>query len=220
MTTLPYRAKCYCSLGELISAQFADSYLQQAGLVFCRGSAELAGIYRPIIGTAVSFAYTRDNNYVARIPRRFRVLSSFADPFTRTTTLQIGCRLSLLKNTGEEPFTNSGSKGIRPASVSRAFDSAVALSISAASVAGTILSRLGIQAASGIPLANVYMTDSFSVESGYVDTLAKLLESECYVGYLNENEQLVIRSLLQTGTSLGPVLNRDNIFRLLPGGSR
>ena len=39
-------ARCYCSLGPMISANLADTYLQAAGLVKCRGSVELVGLVR------------------------------------------------------------------------------------------------------------------------------------------------------------------------------
>ena len=225
MTTyLPYRANTYCSLGHLIDGQFADTYLQQAGLIFCRGSVRLAGIYRPDVGTVVDFGYTRDNAKAARIPRRLRVLSSFADPFTKITTVQIGCKLSMLQENREPeevaklrprewfavqyPGQNLTLKTLRFA----------VPPLLANTAAEQCLARLGITAAAALPLASVFTTDEFDLSQGYVEVLGKLLESEGYVGWLNENEQLQVRNLQDSSNSAGPVINNTNCFQLLPIG--
>ena len=217
MTTyLPYRANVLCSLGHLIDGQFADTYLQQAGLIFCRGSVRLAGIYRPDIGTTVDFAYTRDNVTAARIPRRLRVLSSFADPFTKITTVQLGCKLSLLQDNRDlsaKVVPEDDVVGL-PTNYQEYFASYVA----ANAAATRCLSELGITAAASLPLVNRYTVDEFDLSSGYVEVLGKLLESECYVGYLNDEEELVVRSLKEDGATAGPVVTAENVFTLSPIG--
>jgi hypothetical protein len=217
MTTfLPYRARVYCSLGELIGGQFADTYLQQAGLIFCRGTIELAGIYRPDIGAPVDFAYTRGGSTAARIPRRLRVLSSFADPFTKRTTVQVGCKLSLLQDNREpeEKVTPLDTNPSLPAGWEEYF----AAPITANSVATKCLTKLGITAAAALPLANRFTADFIDLSAGYVEVLGKLLESETYVGWLNEDEELEIRSLIGPDIAEGPVINNTNVFTLSPIG--
>jgi hypothetical protein len=217
MTTyLPYRARVYCSLGELISGQFADTYLQQAGLIFCRGSIELAGIYRPTIGTPVEFAYSRGGSTAARIPRKLRVLSSFADPFTKRTSVQIGCKLSLLAdNRQPDKATPEDTDPGLPTGWEQYF----AAPVRASAVAEKCLTKLGITAADTIPLTSRFTRDFIDLSAGYVEVLGKLLESECYVGWLNDDEELQIRSLIATGSALGPVFNNTNVFTLSPIGS-
>jgi hypothetical protein len=217
MTTyLPYRANVFCSLGHVIDGQFADSYLQQAGLIFCRGSVRLAGIVRPDVGTVVSFAYTRDNVTAARIPRVLRVLSSFADPFTNITTVQLGCKLTLLQENREpeERVTPEDSNPSLPSN----WKDYIAAPVTALSVATKCLGKLGITAAASIPLGNRYTRDFIDLSDGYVAVLGKLLESENLVGWLNDNEQLAVRSLVGPDMALGPVLNNTNVFTLSPIG--
>jgi YD repeat-containing protein len=91
--TIDIRANVYCSLGPVISGNFADEAVQGSGLVKTRGQVELAGIFRPDVGQVVEFAWTR-GTIGARLPRKLRVLSSFADPFRAITTVQIGCKLT------------------------------------------------------------------------------------------------------------------------------
>jgi YD repeat-containing protein len=50
-------------------------------------------VFRPDVGQVVEFAWTR-GTIGARLPRKLRVLSSFADPFRTITTVQIGCKLT------------------------------------------------------------------------------------------------------------------------------
>jgi hypothetical protein len=215
-TYLPYRGRVFCSLGHLIDGQFADSYLQQAGLIFCRGSVRLAGIVRPDVGTVVSFAYTRDDVTAARIPRVLRVLSSFADPFTNITTVQLGCKLTLLQE-NREPEARATPEDSNP-SLPTNWRDFIAAPITAGSVAGRCLGALGITAAGPIPLGNRYTRDFIDLSTGYVEVLGKLLESENLVGWLNEDEELAVRSLLDSDAALGPVFNNTNVFTLSPIG--
>lgn len=217
MTTyLPYRANVFCNLGHLIDGQFADTYLQQAGLIFCRGSMRLAGIVRPDVGTVVSFAYTRDNVKAARIPRVLRVLSSFADPFTNVTTVQLGCKLTMLQE-NREPEARA-TPGESDPTLPVDWEEYIAAPVRAEAVATKCLQKLGITAAGAIPLQNRFTRDDIDLSEGYVDVLGKLLESENYVGWLNENEQLQIRSLLESDFALGPVFSNTNVFTLGPIG--
>jgi hypothetical protein len=222
MTTyLPHRGNTYCSLGHLIDGQFADTYLQQAGLIFCRGSLRLAGIYRPDIGTVVDFAYTRDNVTAARIPRRLRVLSSFADPFTQITTVQIGCKLSLLQNSRQpDTATPKESHSVLSPGVGLNTNATdyVAPPVGALPTAQKCLTKLSITAASTLPLLNRYTVDNLDLSEGYVSVLGKLLESELYVGWLNEDEELEVRNLQDDADALGPVFNNTNVFTLSPIG--
>ncbi len=222
MTTyLPYRAMVFCSLGHLIDGQFADSYLQQAGLIFCRGSIRLAGIYRPDVGTVVDFAYTRDNVTIARIPRRLRVLSSFADPFTQITTVQLGCKLTLLQNNRQpDSATPEESDPVLNPGVGMNVDvkDFVAPPVGALVAAQKCLTKLGITSVNPLPLLNRYTVDNVDLSEGYVSVLGKLLESELYVGWLNEAEELEVRSLDGPDNALGPVINETNVFTLSPIG--
>ncbi len=223
--TIDIRARVYCSLGEIVQGSLSDTYVQGNGLVFCRGSVTLAGIYQPTLGQVVDFAYEKAG-YLSRVPRRLRVLSSFADPLTRQTTIQLGCRLTMLEDLappdakirvigrkGGEIIGYTGSIGVQ--SQDRRI---IPITMTAASVAGSILTRLGITAASGIPLQSRFTREEFDLSQGFVRVLAGLLISENYVGYLNESEQLVFRSTTADGGA-GPVLRAADLIALDSIGS-
>ena len=211
-TFLPYRGEVYCSLGNVISGRFADSYLQQAGLVFCRGQVQLAGIYRPPIGQSVSFAFGRGNGNASRLPRTLRVLSSFADPFLKITTVQLGCSLTMLQD-NREPETKATPQDTNP-SLPIGWENYFAAPVAAADVAAKCLAALGITAAGPIPLENYFTVDFIDLSAGYVEVLGKLLESECLIGWINAAEQLEVRSLLDASVQTGPLFSADNVFSL------
>lgn len=117
--TVDVRAKVFCNLGTVIQGSLADEALSAGqGLITCRGQVVLNGLSTPAVGSTVNFGWVRGST-IARIPRTLRVLSSFADPFRGTTTVQLGDKLVYLANLRgkkaqeEEP---DGTNGPDPAS--------------------------------------------------------------------------------------------------------
>lgn len=117
--TVDVRAKVFCNLGTVIQGNLADEALSAGqGLISCRGQVVLDGLSTPAVGSTVNFGWVRGST-IARIPRTLRVLSSFADPFRGTTTVQLGDKLVYLANLRgakaeeEEP---DGTNGPDPAS--------------------------------------------------------------------------------------------------------
>lgn len=96
--TVDVRAKVFCNLGTIISGNLADEALSAGqGLISCRGQLVLAGLSTPAVGSVVNIGWQRGST-IARLPRTLRVLSSFANPFTRQTTVQLGDKLVFLAN--------------------------------------------------------------------------------------------------------------------------
>lgn len=206
------RAQVICSLGRLISGNLADTYAQQSGLITTRGTVELDGLLRPAVGTRVEFAYAK-NGYIARLPRTLRVLSAFADPYRRQTTVEVGCLLTFLENRKPPvPNPNSKEENDVPCEV---YDRAT-LPISAKYVVEQILSTLGISSAV-VPLTNVFSIEEFDLSAGFIQVLSDLLVSEGYIGYLDEAEVLQFRDL-SVEVQSGPVIDSNTIIDLGPIG--
>jgi hypothetical protein len=209
------RATVTCSLGTLISGSVSDDYLQGSGLVKTRGSVEISGVITPAVGTAVTFSYVKDG-VTRSIPRKLRVLSSFADPYRRTTKVELGCKLTYLSDLQEKldwtAFDDPSNAGLTEDDAA-----IVTLPISASSVANKCLSELGITASS-MPLTNKFSVASFDFSAGYVQVLSDLLVSESYFGYLNTSEVLQVVSL-STDPGTGPVFAATDIVDLGPIGS-
>lgn len=222
------RAVVNCSLGPLISGSINDDYIQGSGLVKTRGSVELSGLYMPALGDPVEFSYTR-NGITTYIPRKLRVLSSFADPYRRTTRVELGCKLTYLAdkkdklkwNLLDEPrYTNPllfgqdpGTYGATAVRLTTGADfSRMPGAFFAKSIMEKCLTELGITASQN-PLKSRFVREEFDYSAGYVQVLSDLLVSESYFGYLNRHEVLQVISLDQDGGS-GRVIGREKIIDL------
>jgi hypothetical protein len=207
------RARVYCSLGRVISGDFSDDYLQASGLVRTRGSVLLDGIYAPAVGDKVEFAYYR-NGIISKLPRTLRVLSSFADPFKRVTTVEIGCKFTYFSNR-KPPLKNPTSQEENSIINCEVYKTAI-IPISAKYVFEQCLSALGLQS-DEIPLTNKFSLEEFDLSPGYIQVMSDLLSSEGYFCYLDESETVRIRSFNET-TSTGPLLRGNQVIDLAPIG--
>lgn len=206
------RAKTECSLGPLVSASISDDYIQGSGLIKTTGSCIIDGLVNPDPGTVVTFSYTRKSStgadIVRNVPRKLRVLSYFADPYRRTTSVQLGCKLTYNANLKEaytwDAFDDPLNEEEDPAD-----QAIVIIPINASSVAAECCSKLGI---SGAPaLTNKFSIETFDFSSGYVAVLSDLLVSEGFYGYLDKDENLVVCSLSAALENV-PVLSNSKII--------
>lgn len=208
------RAVVTCSLGPLISASLNDDYIQQTGLIKTRGSCEIKGIITPAPGTAVTFQYTK-GGITRRVPKVLRVLSCFADPFRRTTKVELGCKLTYLQDLVDR-IDWKAMDDPENAGMTEDDSKIVTLPIRASSVMNKCLSELGITASSN-PLTNQFSIGKFDFSSGYVNILSDLLVSESHCGYLDQNEVLQVFQLDADGGS-GPLLSDSKIIDIGPIG--
>jgi hypothetical protein len=220
------QAKVYCNLGKVISGQFADDYVQDSGLMKTRGSVDLDGIFTIEVGKRVEFAFKKDGN-LSRIPRTLRVLSSYADPFTKVTKVSLGCLLTYLSDFRKPPQEDAAEGEAPEAGFKiRAFDDplggaaipeeyrrVVGGYITAGYMLETLLDEVGINAGT-IPLQNKYTKTEEEVSGPFLDKVADLLKSECLYGYLDENEVLQSININSPGNSGGPVIEGDDILNV------
>jgi hypothetical protein len=208
------RATVTCSLGILISASVSDDYLQGTGLVKTRGSCEISGVITPAIGTVVTFSYTQ-NGVIRDVPRKLRVLSSFADPFRRTTKIELGCKLTYLQDL-KEPVNWTAFDDPANGDYTSADAQVITVPINASSVMSKCLTELELTSSAN-PLTNKFSIAEFDFSSGYVQVLSDLLVSESYCGYLDSDEVLQLFSLNQEGGN-SPVISSAEIIDLGPVG--
>ena len=208
------RATVTCSLGTLISASISDDYIQGSGLIKTKGNCELSGLYSPAIGSVVTFNYTK-SGLTRAVPRKMRVLSSFADPFRRTTKVELGCKLSYLSDL-KDPIRWDALQDPENSDITEAESQIVTFPIRASSLMAECLNALGITASS-VPLTNRFSIAEFDFGGGYVPTLSDLLVSESYCGYLDYTETLQIISIASPSNS-GPQFNTTRLIDVGPIG--
>jgi hypothetical protein len=211
------RAYAWCSLGPLAeqASNIADSHVQGSGVVTVRGTINLSGIYRPAPGAVVELAYSDGQNWIARLPCRLRVLSSFANPLAgKITSVSVGCDLAYLEARKQPPdsLTTRQASPDTPEAVWRA----AAPSIPASWLVGQILAALGLTAAGSIPLANHYTRQEFDLTAGYVEELSKLAASEGYAVRMNTAGlvEFINKAPQEIGT--GSLLTEEDLIDLNP----
>lgn len=201
------RATVSCPLGTLISGSISDSYVANAGLIKTSGNLVISGLITPAIGTAVTVSYVKAG--VSRtIPRRLRVLSSFADILRRTTAVELGCRLTYLQDLRESidwtAFDDAAT------TMTEADAALVTVPIRAQAVAEKCLAELGLTA-SGLALTNKFSLEKYDFGPGYVSVLNDLLLSESVCGYLDSSEVLQVVNLAASGGT-GPVMDASQLI--------
>lgn len=208
------RASVSCSLGPVIAGNIGDDYIQGSGLIKTTGSVTINDLITPDINTIVTFSYTKDG-ITRSIPRTLRVKSSFADPFRRTTQVELGCKLDYLSDLKDrlawDAFNDPENNALTEEDAK-----IITIPIHASSVMNECLAQFGITASSN-PLTNKFSIAEFDFSSGYFSVLSDLLVSESYCGYLDANEVLQVFSLNQ-GAAPGPVIAANDIIDLSPIG--
>lgn len=215
--TIDTRHWGWCSLGPLAPdepATLSDTYVQGGGgIIATRGTITLAGIYRPAVGTPVSLAISDGQGWIARVPRRVRVLSSTADPLRGVTTVSVGCLFTLYEN--RRPPDGNPKEAEENADVPEAVRRVAALPITAAWVTQRILTALGLTAAGPIPFTIARVVDEWDLSAGYVEELGRIAASEGYRCWINGAEQVAFIPLNQE-LAVGPLLTRAEIIDLTP----
>lgn len=210
------RAYAWCNLGPLAEdSSVAYEHSQGGGVAMLRGTITLAGVFRPAPGTVVQLAYSDGQNWIARLPLRLRVLSSFCDPLraAKTTAISVGCDLKYFeaRKEGIRNFTVQDANPDVPEIVRRA----ATPPIKASWVVERILSDLGLSPAGTIPLTNEFTVQEFDMTAGYVAELDKLCASESYIARVNENG-LVEFIYKEPPLSTGPLVTEDDLIDLNP----
>jgi hypothetical protein len=202
------RAISTCSLGVIIgNAEINDEYINGgAGLVKTTGSVTINGLITPAVGTPVTFSYTKSGT-TRQVPRALRVLSSQADPATRRTAVELGCKLTYLNDLRERINWRAADDPTNTLTTDDA--KIITIPIFAQGIAQKCLTELGLTAAS-FTLTNAFSIAKFDLSPGYVQILSDLLVSESLVGYLNTSEVLQVVSLQQDGGT-GPVFDIEQL---------
>lgn len=210
---LDVRAWVYCNLGTVISGNIQESSIIGAGLINVSGTLQLSGVYKIRRGDPVELAYYK-NGRVARLGRKLRVISAYANPVTRTTEVAVGCYLTYQAESSPPPQVLSSAEDTNTPDVDGIAALLLIKPISAKYVAERCCAALGLSHDT-IPLTNQFYRDRFEISGPYLNVLSDLLISENYVGYVDSNETLKFINMANlSGT--GPVLNESKVIDITP----
>lgn len=209
---LDVRARIYCNLGDVISGTIEDASLIDAGLVPTTGRLVLDGMYAIDVNEPVDLAYYK-NGVMARLGKRLRVITSYANPVTNTTEVTIGCLLAVNADVspGPDRILMATRDPYRP-QLGAYWGPNVKIpkQIRAKYIVEEYLRALDIKF-DFIPLTNVFTRETFSTEDSYLQVVSDLLKSECYVGYM-DNEERLRCLILSNQTGMGPLFDENNVI--------
>ena len=211
--TLDIRAKVFCDKGPVISGGFSDDHVQGTGLIRTRGEIVLNGLVNLRPGDQIRLGYERRGRTI-RIPRALRVLSSFADPFRRQTTVSVGCKLTMLE-TLRENKKQLAAEDEENAGIPCEEYGKIPINITFTSIANTCIEALGLTLRGNLGLVGSVAIESFDYSAGYVQILSDILYSQSKVGYLDADEQLVVVDLADIEGTV-PVLDEDDVIDVSP----
>jgi hypothetical protein len=207
----------FCSLGPVdprSPVTIQEDHVQGQGLCLTKATITLTGTYRPAAGSPISLAYSDGANWIARVPRRLRVLSSQVDPLQNITTISAGCLLTYHSN--RKPPVNVLKETEENSSVPEIDRRVAVLPMSSAWVAAQILSKLQIPSANGFPFLIKRVVDEWDMSGGYVEELGKIAHSEGYFAWVNESEQVEFIRKRGNPIGPGPLLTNGQLLEMTP----
>lgn len=211
MSILDARAQLVCNIGPIISGSLSDDHQQGRGIIRTQGSLLLSGLFSPALGSVVNLAYVdASGNRLARFPRAtLRVISSYADPFTRQTTVEVGCLMTYLGNrSGRISMIEGLYSSYLQSRSKRALKR-----INGQTLLASLVSTLGLTLNTTTLLGrNIYydIEELQGETQNYVELLDKLLNTHNYSSYINDQETLVIYPLFAQLN--GPRLTFDSFI--------
>lgn len=211
------RAKVFADIAPLIKGELSDSHLKDNGLIMTTGTLEFRGVIRLLRGNSVELAYMQaGSTKITRFPRPLRIIKCQADPYRDITVMEVGCKLAYLQGTrSRDQFRASENPPSWYAGLGDNKKYAVP-TISAQGLLAYCLSKINIQLAPGSQPLSFHFLRADEIIDDYVATIGDLLKSECLYGYLNMQEQLVIKRLDLFAATPAKVLMEDDLIDIKP----
>lgn len=218
--TVDLRAVAATDLGICVSGDIGSNLISdRSGLVMTQGQLQFDGIITPARGTLVSFLVAcPQTGKVTRFPKPLRVIRSVAYPLERRSEIEVGCRLTLMKDL-KEPITYTPDL-FTPRWWANLTASEKALAprpIYAQQVLKFCLQKIGLTlASSSQPLKFTFLRPGIDLSTGYVQVIGDLIRSECCFGRIKPNEKFEVVPINLDIGGKGPVLREGNLVSIEP----
>ena len=218
--TVDLRAIVATDLGVCVSGDVGTNHISdRSGLIMTQGRLQFDGFVTPARGTAVSFLVAcPQTGKVTRFPKPLRVIRSMSYPLERRSEVEVGCKLTLMKDRKDK--TVFFAKSVRKSWYNKltAAEKAVCpLPIYAQDVLRYCLTQMGITLApSSRELRFAFLRNEIDLSGGYISVIGDLIRSECCVGRLKTNETFEVLPLKLAEGGKGPVLRQENLVSIEP----
>lgn len=214
--TVDFRAIVTTSLGKCISGDVGSNLISDgSGLVMTQGKLLMDGIVNPARGTAVNLMVVQpQRGVITRFPKPLFVIRALPDVLNRQTDIEVGCRLTLMKNRRDQivyRFTRYTPPQFTGLTATRR--ALVAVPIYAQKVLEFCCQRIGLTlAASSRELTARFMQDEIDLSVGYVQVIGDLIRSESCAGRILPNGTLQVFRLNLRSGEMGPVLQQSDLY--------
>ena len=218
--TVDIRAVVATDLGIVATGDLGSNLISdRSGLVMTQGRLQADGIITPARGAAVRFLVAcSQTGKVTRFPKPLRVIRSVSYPLERRSEIEVGCRLTLMKELKEpvtytpDQFTPSWWAGLRTSEQALA-----PRPIYAQKVLEFCLAKIGLTlAASSRPLEFAFLRPGLDLSAGYVQVIGDLIRSECCFGRIKPDETFEVVPINLDKGGKGPVLREGNLVSIEP----
>ena len=220
--TVDFRATIVTDLGRCISGDVGSNLISDgSGLVATQGKLLMDGIINPARGTAVNLMVVQpQRGVITRFPKPLFVIRALPDVLNRQSEIEIGCRLTLMKNRRDQ-VVYSSSQYTHPsfAGLTSQQLATIAIPIYAQKVLEYCCDQIGLGLAPGASsrgLTARFMEDEIDLSEGYVDMIGRLLRSESCAGRILPNGRLQVIDLNPQISGIGPVLQQADLYSVEP----
>jgi hypothetical protein len=214
------RANVVTDLGICVSGDLGTNHISdRSGLVMTQGSLQFDGTVTPARGTLITFLVAcRQTGRVTRFPIPLRVIRAVAFPTERRSEIEVGCRLTLMKNRKDQLLYFAAENA--PTWFANLTDAEKALApapIYAQRLLEFCCAKIGLKLAkTSRRLQFAFLRDSIDLSVGYVQIIGDLLRSECCFGRILPDETLEVVPLQLSEGGYGPILTQQNLVSIEP----
>lgn len=204
-----------CTSGEIGTNHISD----RSGLSMTQGRLQFDGFVTPPRGTLISFLVAcPQTGKVTRFPKPLRVIRSIAYPLERRSEIEVGCKLTLMKDRKDQDQYFAATNA--PSSFSALTEQQKRLAptpIYAQRLLEFCCSRIGLTLAStSQALRFAFLRPSIDLSVGYVQLIGDLIRSECCFGRILPNETLQVMPLILNKGGTGPIITSSNLVSIDP----
>jgi hypothetical protein len=204
-----------CTTGDIGTNHISD----RSGLVMTQGRLQFDGIVTPPRGALVSFLVAcSQTGKVTRFPKPLRVIRSMAYPLERRSEVEVGCKLTLMKDRkDQDQYFPANDPPPQFAFLTADQKRTAPTPVFAQRLLQFCCDRMDIQlAASSTPLRFAFLRPSIDLSVGYVQLIGDLIRSECCFGRILPDETLEVAPLVVDRASRGPILKAGNLVSIEP----
>ena len=214
------RAIVATDLGICVSGDVGTNHISdRSGLVMTSGRLQFDGIVTPARGTLVSFLVAcPQTGKVSRFPIPLRVIRSMSYPLERRSEVEVGCRLTLMKDRKDQDrYFATQDPPLWYAQATDSEKATLPAPIYAQKVLEHCLSKIGLSlATSSQSLRFSFLRESIDLSGGYVTLIGELVRSECCYGRLLPDETFQVVPFNFAMGGKGPVLRAENLVSVEP----